>query len=115
MIDPGRLVAERLDVFNIRPGINARLAIRTRFAAKLQYSRSQAAQERAVVGNKNHRPFKAFQRFDEHLLSGKVKVIGGLIEHQEVRRVVQHASHCQTRLSPPERARIGLSTSSPEN
>src|ERR1700678_1068877 len=45
----------------------------------------------------NHRAFKILQRVHQHLFRGKIEVIRRFVEHQEVRRVVEHARYCQTR------------------
>src|SRR5258708_31291338 len=63
----------------------------------------------------NHGAFKVFQGVHQHFLGRKIQVIGRFVEHQEVRRVVEHARYCHRDFSPPESARIFLSTSSPEN
>ena len=46
----------------------------------------------------DHGAFKTFQGVHQHLLGRQIQVIGRFVEHQEVRRVVEHASYCQPRL-----------------
>jgi len=46
----------------------------------------------------DHGAFKIFQGVHQHLLGRKIQVIGRFVEHQEVRRVVEHARYGQ--LSP---------------
>jgi len=59
-IDAGRLVAQPLDVLDVRTGVHHRIAFRAAFAAQLQHARTEAAQEHAVVRYENHRSFEAF-------------------------------------------------------
>jgi hypothetical protein len=42
-------------------------------------------------------------------------VVGGLVEHQEVRRLEQHLGQDEARLLAADSTRQGFSTSSPEN
>src|SRR3984885_9595851 len=46
----------------------------------------------------DHGAFKFLQGVHQHLLGRKIQVIGRFVEHQEVRRVVEHARYCQPRL-----------------
>ena len=43
-------------------------------------------------------PSKPRERADQHLLGREVEVVGRLVEHQEVRRVVEHARQHEARL-----------------
>src|SRR5580693_6101295 len=45
----------------------------------------------------DHGAFKILQGVHQHLLGRKIQVIGRFVEHQEVRRVVEHACYCQPR------------------
>jgi hypothetical protein len=47
--------------------------------------------------DEDHGAFKILQGVHQHLLGRKIQVIGRFIEHQEVRRVVEHARDCQPR------------------
>src|ERR1035437_10167002 len=93
----GRLVAQALHVFDVGTGIHHGIALRAAFAAQFQHARAQAAQEHAVVRDENHRPFEPLERLHQHLLGGQVQVIGGFVQHQEVRRVVEHTRHREAR------------------
>src|SRR3984957_11084348 len=42
-------------------------------------------------------PSKFLQGVHQHLLGRKIQVISRFVEHQEVRRVVEHARYCQPR------------------
>ena len=46
----------------------------------------------------DHGAFKILQGVHQHFLGRKIQVIGRFVEHQEVRRVVEHACDCQPRL-----------------
>src|ERR1700723_4694394 len=48
----------------------------------------------------DHGAFKVLQRVHQHLLGRKIQVIRRFVEHQEVRRVVEHARYRQPRLFP---------------
>ena len=48
--------------------------------------------------DEQHGTFVGRQGRDQHLLGGDVEMIGGLVEHQEVRRVEQHPRHGEPRL-----------------
>ncbi len=43
-------------------------------------------------------PSKSGERADQHLLGDEIEVVGRLVEHQEVRRVVEHARQHEARL-----------------
>ena len=45
----------------------------------------------------DHGAFKVLQGVHQHFLGRKIQVIGRFIEHQEVRRVVEHACYGQPR------------------
>ena len=51
-----------------------------------------------VVRDQQHRALVARQRLDQHFLGRHVEMIGRLVEHQEIRRIVQHLRHHQPRL-----------------
>ncbi len=48
--------------------------------------------------DEDHGAFEILQRVDQHLLGRQVEVVGRLVEHQEVRRVVEHPRHGEPRL-----------------
>ena len=81
-------MADRLDVFNVGPRIHYGSAIGATLAAQFQHSRSQASQKHPVVRYENHGAFEILERLHQHLLGREIQVIGGLIQHQEIRRVV---------------------------
>ncbi len=51
----------------------------------------QLINEVPVVGDKDHRSPERQQRFEQHILSAQVEVIGGFIEEQEILWTDQHA------------------------
>src|SRR5262249_3289356 len=57
----------------------------------------EAAKEHAIVRYENHRAFETLKRFHQHLLGGEVEVIGRLVKHEEVWRVVEHTRHGEPR------------------
>jgi len=91
-------VAERRDVLCIRSRINARVAVLAGLAAQFQYARPQSTQERAIVRDEDHGAFKVLERSDQHFLRGQVEMVGRLVQHQEIRRIVEHAGHGEARL-----------------
>src|ERR1039458_4048990 len=95
--DPRRFVAHLLDILRIGTRIHYRDALPPAFAAQLQYPRTEAAEKGAVVRYENHGAFEAVERVYEHFLGRQVEVIRGLVQHQEIRRIVQHARHRETR------------------
>ncbi len=46
----------------------------------------------------DHGAFKVLQGVHQHRLGGKIQGIRRFVEHQEVRRVIEHACYCQPRL-----------------
>src|SRR5207245_3758331 len=78
----------RLDILDVRPWIDAGTAVCATFASQFQDPRTEAPEEHAVVRHEHHRTFEIFEPIDQHLLSGKVQVIGRLVEYQTVRRGV---------------------------
>ena len=52
----------------------------------------------AVVADEEHGAFEPRQRLDQHLLGGDVEMVGGLVQHEEVRRIVEHQRHDEARL-----------------
>ena len=75
-----------------------RLRVGAAFAAQFKDTVAQATQERAVVRHEQHRPLEVAERLEQHFLRGEIEVVRRLVEHQEVRRVEQHARHDETRL-----------------
>ena len=96
-IDPRRLMSKLLDILNVRPRINSGIAVRAALAAQFQDPRPQPAQEYAVVRHENHGAFEVFERLHKHLLGSHIQVIGGLVEHQEIGRIVEHPRHGEAR------------------
>ena len=94
----GRLVAGPLDVLDVGTGIGVQLDVGPAFASQLQHPVAQPAQEHAVVRHEDHRAVELRQRIDQHFLRRQIQVVGRLVEHQEVRRVEQHARHDEARL-----------------
>src|ERR1035441_4381302 len=92
-----RFVPQALDVFDVGTGVHHGIALGAAFAAQFEHARAQAAQEHAVVRHENHGSFEALERIHQHLLGGQVQVIGGLVQHQKVGRVVEHARHGEAR------------------
>ena len=46
----------------------------------------------------DHGAFKILQSVHQHLLGRKIQMISRFVEHQKVRRIVEHACYCQPRL-----------------
>ena len=83
-----------------------RIPIRAIFAAQFENARAQPPEEDAVVRYEDLGAFEILQGFHQHFLGGQIQVIGGFIEHQEIRGMVQHARHRQARFFAA-RAHIG--------
>ena len=65
--------------------------------------------------DEDHGAFEILQRVHQHFLGCEIQVIGRLVQHQKIRRIVKHPRHRQARFLTARKARIFLSTSSPEN
>jgi len=67
------------------------------------------------VRHEEHRAVEGLERLEEHFLGREIEVIGRLVEDQKVWRLSSITASTSRVFSPPESARIFLSTSSPEN
>jgi hypothetical protein len=65
---------------------------------KLENAVGEHRKEVAVVGDQQQRALEVREGADQHLLGREVEVVGGLVEHQEVRRVVEHARQHEAHL-----------------
>jgi hypothetical protein len=76
---------------------NHRVHART-IGLELEHAIGERGQEAPVVRHQQQRALVVGERADQHLLGGEVEVVGGLVEHEEVGRVVEHARHHQAHL-----------------
>ena len=83
----GRLVAGPRHVLGVAAAVDARAAAASSSSTRFE----SAARKRRSWETKSIVPSKSRSARDEHLLGGEVEVVGRLVEHQEVRRVVEHA------------------------
>jgi hypothetical protein len=60
------------------------------------------------VGDEEHRALEVREGLQERLLGGEVEVVGRLVEHEEVRRVVEHLGEHQPRLLAAREHPAGL-------
>ena len=100
-MNPRRLVAGALDVFDVRAEIGVRGGIGAAFAAQFEHAVAQPAEEIAIVRDEEHRPIEILERLDQHVLGRQVEVIGRLVEHQKIGRIEQHPREHQSRLFAP--------------
>ena len=104
-IDPGRLMSKLLHVLNVRPGINSGMCgpcrshrpVRAHVSRDREGTCGHAIRRSWCLRNPSGRP-PAFPW-------STIEVIRRFVEHQEVRRVVEHARHCQPRFSRHRRVR----------
>ena len=68
-----------------------RLQVRPAFPAKLEHAVAESSQERAIVGDEQHRAVVLPERIEQHLLGGEIEVVGRLVQDQEIRWIQQHA------------------------
>ncbi len=94
----GRLAPGTGDIVHVRPGVEVRLPLRPTLSTQFDNPVAQRTQEGAIVRDEQHRAIVVVQRVDEHFLREEIEVIGRFIEHQEIRRVEQHARDHQARL-----------------
>src|SRR5262245_39423003 len=80
---PRSLAAGRSDVFVVAAAIEVGGPAR----AELEDPAGEGPEKGAVVGNEHDRPFVTCQRAHQGALGDHVEVIGGLVEHQEIRGV----------------------------
>jgi len=95
---PGASVQAFLHVLNIRSGINSGMAVRAALAA--QFSRTREPRREGTCGHAIRRSWclqSPSGRLPAISLVARFQVIGRFVEHQEVRRVVEHARDCQPR------------------
>ena len=88
-----RLASRLLHVLHVRTAVRQRSVVF--IARELEHAVGEAAEECAVVRDEEHRSFEIVQRFDEHFFRREVEVVGRLVEHEEVRRIEEHARHHQ--------------------
>ena len=88
-----RFVARARHVLDVRARVQVRLCVGTAFPAQLEHPVAQAAQEFPVVRYEQHGPLEITERFEQHFLGRKVEMVRRLVQHQEVRRIEQHARH----------------------
>ena len=92
-MEAGRFVAGARDVFRV-----AAVIAMNALGRQLQHAVGQRGEEAPVVRNEQHRALVLRQRRDQHLLGHQVEVVGRLVEHEEIRRIVKHDRHDQPRL-----------------
>src|ERR1043166_9533844 len=103
----GRFVPRALDVLDVRAWIGMRLRVGAALAAELEHAIAQAAQERAVVRDEQHRALEVGKRGEQHLLGRQIEMVGWFVEDEEVRRIEQHPREHETRLlSARQRANL---------
>ena len=93
--DPRRLVPALRHVLGVPAAIDVHAVV-----GHLQHAVRERGEEATVVGDEEHRPLEAPERLDEHLLRGHVEVVGRLVQHEEVRRIVEHLGQDHARLLP---------------
>jgi hypothetical protein len=97
-VHAGGFVAGAGDILDVGARIEVRLGLRPRLASQFNDPIRQPPQERAVVRHEDHGALEVLQRSHQHLLGGKVEMVRGLIEDEEIGRVVEHAGHDEARL-----------------
>jgi hypothetical protein len=50
------------------------------------------------VGDEQERAFEVDESLDEHLFGVEIEMVGRLVEHQKIRRIVEHARQDDARL-----------------
>src|SRR5438132_1142513 len=82
-VDARSLMPRPPHVFHVRAPIQMVL-VGPCLSPQLEDAVRQAAQERSVVRDEEHRSTEVAERLDEHLLRVEVEVVGGLVEDEEV-------------------------------
>src|SRR4051812_29743962 len=94
------LVPRLLHIFDVGAGIEVRMRIPSALSAQFHDPAAETPQERTVVRHEEHASFEAVQRLHEHLLGGQIEMVGGLVENEEIGRVVEHPRQYETGFLP---------------
>src|SRR4051794_10591672 len=84
-VEAGGFVAGAGDVFAVAATVEMRA-----LGSQLEHAIRQVGEEVTIVGDEEQRPLEVAQRPDQHLLGPDVEVVRGLVQHQEIGRIVEH-------------------------